>query len=122
MDTASYCQSAVALRTATTIPRAVIAGPDGIFTGVLCPVASTLTFVPPTSMTRIFIRLAVCTVARLLPQSPTAPRPHAPPTQPPWCLEFEVSLDVGVWTLGASSPYAPAAAGLLPPFNVVGVG
>src|SRR5687767_5795173 len=34
--------------------RAVIRGPDGILSGVRRPLASNLTFVPPTSTTRIF--------------------------------------------------------------------
>src|SRR5574340_599418 len=54
METAEYCQSLVALRTEVAMRRAVMSGPDGIFTGVLWPVASTLTCVPPTSITRTF--------------------------------------------------------------------
>jgi hypothetical protein len=52
METASYFHPAVAFRTACAIARAVISGPEGIFTGSRRPVASALTLLPPTSMTR----------------------------------------------------------------------
>src|SRR5579859_1856880 len=50
----SYFQSATAFLTKRTILRGVIVGPDGYFRGSFCPVASSFTFVPPTSITRTF--------------------------------------------------------------------
>src|SRR6266849_2883131 len=50
----SYSQLAAAAFTCFTILSAVIFGPDGNFTGSLMPVASILTLVPPTSMTKVF--------------------------------------------------------------------
>src|SRR5260370_31156308 len=37
-------------------------GPEGILRGSLCPVASSLMFVPPTSMTRTFGVFPACTL------------------------------------------------------------
>src|SRR5579859_7247623 len=48
----SNFQSETDLFTSRTILRGVIVGPDGYFRGSFCPVASSLTFVPPTSITR----------------------------------------------------------------------
>src|ERR1019366_8624873 len=56
MDTASYLQPTVAVRTAETIFAGVIFGPDEISTRCLWPVTRTFTCVPPTSMTRILMR------------------------------------------------------------------
>src|ERR1700720_1245779 len=50
----SYFQSAVAFFTSETIFRGVMVGPDGYFRGSFCPVASSFTFVPPTSITSTF--------------------------------------------------------------------
>src|SRR3982750_773040 len=55
METTSYSQSPVAANTSLTMMRGVICGPDGILIGVRRPDARTLMFVPPTSMTRIFM-------------------------------------------------------------------
>src|SRR5437763_9916787 len=54
METASNDQPSVASRTSSTMRAAVRLGPDGTLTGVRRPVASSLTFDPPMSMTRIF--------------------------------------------------------------------
>src|SRR5450432_564706 len=51
----SYCQSSVSALTALTICAAVNVGLEGSWRRVACPVASTLMFVPPTSMTSVFI-------------------------------------------------------------------
>src|ERR1017187_6975345 len=56
MDTPSYFQPTVAVRTAETIFAGVIFGPDENSTRFLWPVARTFTCVPPTSMTRILMR------------------------------------------------------------------
>src|ERR1700733_7403315 len=53
METQEYFQSLVAAFTSFTIFFAVIFGPESIFTGSFCPVASTLMCLPPTSMTRM---------------------------------------------------------------------
>src|ERR1700735_2659507 len=53
METRSYFQSRVAAFTSLTIFLAVMSGPEGILRGWFCPVACTLMFVPPTSITRI---------------------------------------------------------------------
>jgi len=50
-DTQSNFQSRTNFLTTRTILRGVMVGPDGYFRGSFCPVASTLTFVPPMSMT-----------------------------------------------------------------------
>src|SRR5262245_46292959 len=52
---ASYFQSSVAIKTASTICPAVRVGPEAILRGSRRPVANTFTLVPPTSMTRTFI-------------------------------------------------------------------
>src|ERR1017187_4414896 len=54
MAATEYSQPAMALRTSATIFRGVIFGPEGISMNVLWPVAWILTWVPPTSRTRIF--------------------------------------------------------------------
>src|SRR5215472_4175372 len=51
-DTQSNFQSRTKFLTTRTIFRGVMVGPDGHFRGSFCPVASTLMFVPPMSMTR----------------------------------------------------------------------
>src|SRR5215469_4259917 len=56
METASYFQSAVIFFTPATICLAVNLGPDANFRGSLSPVTRTLTCVPPTSITRTFIK------------------------------------------------------------------
>src|SRR5580658_173190 len=45
--------------TSRTMLRGVIVGPDGYFRTVFCPVAKSLTFVPPTSITRTLGDFAV---------------------------------------------------------------
>src|SRR5580704_10071363 len=55
MATTSYFQSLVICFTPATICLGVIFGPDGNFLGSFCPVARTLTLVPPTSTTSTFI-------------------------------------------------------------------
>ncbi len=54
----SYFQERVAFFTARTILAAVMEAPDGIFTESFCPVIRSLTFVPPTSITRMLRGLA----------------------------------------------------------------
>src|ERR1035438_363278 len=56
MEIASYCQPPVSASTPATIWLGVILGPDVNLMRVRRPVAVTLTCVPPTSMTRIFIK------------------------------------------------------------------
>src|ERR1700681_999997 len=51
IETTSYAQSLTASCTLLTICFAVIRGPDGILIGCRWPLAKTLTFVPPTSIT-----------------------------------------------------------------------
>jgi hypothetical protein len=51
-DTQSNSQSRTDFLTSRIILRGVMVGPDGCFRGVVCPVASILTFVPPTSITK----------------------------------------------------------------------
>src|SRR5215831_5392980 len=51
-DTQSNFQSRTNRLTMRTILPGVIGGPDGYLRGSFCPVASTLTFVPPMSITR----------------------------------------------------------------------
>src|SRR5208282_5856469 len=70
--------------TRPTILRGVIVGPDGYFRGSFCPVASSLTFVPPTSITRTLGDFAVFSGFMAAPQRITrrgAPRRFFP------CLE-----------------------------------
>jgi hypothetical protein len=55
METPEYSQPDAALRTSSTILRAVIVGPEGILTGSFWPVTNAFTFVPPTSITNIFL-------------------------------------------------------------------
>src|SRR5271170_60160 len=52
MATQSYFQERVAFLMTRIILAAVMEGPEGIFTGSFCPVISSLTCVPPTSITR----------------------------------------------------------------------
>src|SRR5258707_7261801 len=59
-DTKSNFQSRTDFLTRRTILRGVMVGPDGYFRGSFCPVASILTFVPPTSMTRTLGDFAAC--------------------------------------------------------------
>src|SRR5271154_199731 len=63
----SNFQSATAFFTKLTILRGVIVGPDGYFRGSFCPVANSLTFVPPTSITRTFGVFSVCFVFMAAP-------------------------------------------------------
>src|ERR1700688_1150451 len=58
MERRSYSQSLVASLTCFTMLPGVMVGPEGKRRGSFCPVASILTLVPPTSMTRIFGDLA----------------------------------------------------------------
>ena len=60
----SYFQERVAFFTALTILAAVMEGLEGIFTGDFCPVIRSLTWVPPTSITRMRCGLC-CRFARL---------------------------------------------------------
>src|SRR4029077_20331894 len=53
-DTQSNFQSRTDFFTKRTILRGVILGPDGYFRGSFSPLASILTCVPPTSITRTF--------------------------------------------------------------------
>src|ERR1017187_3168524 len=55
IDTQSYCQLLVRRLTLRTILAAVIFEPDGILRSSRCPVAITLTWVPPTSITRTLL-------------------------------------------------------------------
>src|SRR5262245_5014138 len=55
MVIASNSQSLVAAMTPLTIRSGVSCLPEGNLRGVSCPDASTLTFVPPTSITRTFM-------------------------------------------------------------------
>src|SRR4030095_14613491 len=71
MDTASYFQLSVARLTALTMRRGVSAGPEGIFTGARRPDPRTLTWVPPTSMTRIFMGRPPWLAARVYPTART---------------------------------------------------
>src|SRR5580704_12095831 len=64
----SYFQSAVAFFTRLTIFRGVMVGPDGYFLGSFCPVASTFTFVPPTSITSTFGDFPVCAAFMAAPE------------------------------------------------------
>src|SRR5262252_2660423 len=52
-DTTSYSQSAVSFFTPATMARGVSRGPESMVRFKVCPVASSLTRVPPTSTTRI---------------------------------------------------------------------
>src|ERR1700722_20931882 len=54
MEMQSNFQPRMARLTSATMVRAVMRGPEGILTGVLWPVMRNLTWVPPTSMARIF--------------------------------------------------------------------
>src|SRR5450755_608177 len=80
MDATEYSQPGMAFRMAVTILAGVIFGPEGISTRVLCPVARTLTWVPPTSRTRILSgELVTCySVSRASPpaHSPLLPGPR----------------------------------------------
>src|ERR1700691_1091249 len=72
IDATEYSQPGMALRTSATIFRGVIFGPEGISMDALWPVARILTWVPPTSRTRIFrdgfvIWVARAGMKRLLP-------------------------------------------------------
>src|ERR1700675_3557295 len=58
METRSYSQSLVASLTCFTMLAGVIVGPEGKRHGSFWPVASILTLVPPTSITRILGDLA----------------------------------------------------------------
>src|SRR6201987_1051075 len=51
-DTQSNFQSRTDFLTTRSILRGVMVGPDGYLRGSVCPVASILMFVPPTSITR----------------------------------------------------------------------
>src|SRR5579863_1140090 len=55
IDTTSYFQSLAISLTPETICFGVIFGPDGNFRGSFCPVARTLTLVPPTSIASTFM-------------------------------------------------------------------
>src|SRR5713226_4652119 len=59
-ETRSNFQSLTHSLTTRTILPAVIAGPEGILRGSFCPVASSLMFVPPTSITRTLGVFAAC--------------------------------------------------------------
>src|SRR6266481_3596830 len=59
-DTQSNFQSRTDFLTKRTILRGVIVGPDGYFRGSFSPLASILTFVPPTSITRTLGDFAAC--------------------------------------------------------------
>src|SRR5580704_9010498 len=63
----SNFQSATAFFTRLTILRGVIVGPDGYFLGSFCPVAKSLMFVPPMSITRTFGDCPVCFVFMAAP-------------------------------------------------------
>ncbi len=60
--TRSNFQSLTHSLTTRTILPAVMVGPEGILRGSFCPVASSLMFVPPTSMTRTFGVFPACTL------------------------------------------------------------
>src|SRR6516162_6114329 len=59
-DTQSNFQSRTNFLTTRTIRRGVMVGPDGYLRGSFCPVASTLTFVPPRSITRTACAVTGC--------------------------------------------------------------
>src|SRR6516164_6715217 len=59
-DTQSNFQSRTNFLTTRTIRRGVMVGPDGYLRGSFCPVVSTLTFVPPRSITRTACALTGC--------------------------------------------------------------
>src|SRR6266852_8172172 len=71
-DTRSNFQSLTHAFTARTILPAVMSGPEGILRGSFCPVASSLMFVPPASMTRILGVFAAC--ALFIAVAPMVPR------------------------------------------------
>src|ERR1700685_1879051 len=55
METTSYSHPSAVLRTPATISSGVIVGPESNSRCVVCPLASSLTCVPPTSITSTFI-------------------------------------------------------------------
>src|SRR5215472_17463952 len=59
-DTQSKLQSPTNFLTIRTILRGAMVGPDGNLRGSFCPVASILTFVPPTSITRTACAVTGC--------------------------------------------------------------
>src|SRR5215469_1589979 len=82
-DTQSNFQSWTNFLTTRTILRGVMVGPDGYFRGSFCPVASTLMFVPPMSMTRTlrplecFILFAMDSLPRTIAPSVHHSRRHS---------------------------------------------
>src|SRR5246127_996125 len=59
-DTQSNFQSRTDFLTTRIILPGVMVGPDGYLRGSVCPLASILTLVPPTSITRTFGDFAPC--------------------------------------------------------------
>src|SRR5258707_12113402 len=62
MEMRSYSQSLVASLICFNMLAGIVGGPEGKRPGSFWPVASILTLVPPTSMTRILGDLAFCAV------------------------------------------------------------
>jgi hypothetical protein len=63
IDTTSYLQSPASFLTLETICCAVIVGPDSISRLSCSLLARILTWVPPTSMTRIFMGRSIFSIA-----------------------------------------------------------